>query len=121
MGPKRRTEIESSELFPTLAGLAGVHADFHTALAAGHAVLDGVESGIPGADVNRVTTYVNLVESDLQSMIGLLEGLNTVRLDRLNRRLVRRLKATIPDLWSSLAGLDARARRLGRLDSKNRT
>ncbi len=118
MGLKRRIGIGSSELLATLADLTSDHAGFHAALAAGHALLDDVEAGVAGSDVDRVVTHVRAAELDLRSMNGRLASLEGVWLHRPARQLIRRFRATTPDMWTSLAGLDARARRLGRLMSE---
>lgn len=120
MGPRRRIQIDNSELLATLADLTGDHAGFHAALAAGHALLDEVEAGAVGSDVDRVITHVRAAELDLRSMNGGLASLEGVSLNRPARQLIRRFKATTPDMWTSLAGLDARARRLGRLVSESK-
>jgi len=119
MGP-RRVRVENGELLATLASLTGDHADFHAALAAGHALVDEFESGNAGMDLVRLTIHVRAAELALRSMNGLLAGLDGVLLNRPARRLVRRFRATTPDMWSTLAGLDGRARRLGRPASESR-
>jgi len=121
MGPRRRVQMKGSEVLATLAGLTGTHADFYLALATGHALLDEAESGIPGARVKWVTPHLRFAESDLETMIGLLADLEAVRLNRPSHRLVRRLKATTPDMVHSLADLEVRADRLEHLDSGSPT
>lgn len=120
MGPRRRIRMGSGELLATLADLTGDHAGFHAALASGHALLDEVEAGAAGSDVDRVIIHVRAAELDLRAMNSRLAGLEGVSLHRPARQLIRRFRATTPDMRTSLAGLDARARRLGRLVSDSR-